>query len=66
MSLLENLAMILFQPAGIGSRKPWVRLFNAKDEARISEADYFRLLREVYNRRNPHAPVGKQGEGDVE
>jgi len=62
----ENVTMMLFQPAGDDSRKPWVRLFNAKGEARISEADYFCLLREVYNRRNPHAPVGEQEEDDAE
>ena len=60
----ENVAMMLFQPAGPGSRRPWVRLFNARDENKISEADYFILLREVYNRRNPHAPVGDKDEAE--
>ena len=59
----ENVTMMLFQPAGQKKGKPWVRLFNANGEAQIPESEYFTLLRDVYNRRNPNAPIGESEEG---
>jgi len=55
----ENVTMMLFQPPGEHGRQAGARLFNAKDEAEICERDYFLLLRDLYNHRNPHAPVGE-------
>jgi len=54
----ENVTMMLFQPAGADRGRPWVRLFNAGGEAKMSEREYFLLLRDICNRRNPNAPIG--------
>lgn len=58
----ENVAMMIFRAVGPGKTKPWVRLFNATDEAEITEADYFPLLRTIYNWRNPNALIGDDEE----
>ncbi len=46
---------------------PWVRLFDAISNRELSEDDYFDLIRQLYNRRNPHAAIGEDilsGGGD--
>lgn len=56
----ENVAMMLFQPTKGTSPKPWVKLFDAQNGEEISEKDYYLLLRQIYNNRNPHAVIGEE------
>jgi hypothetical protein len=64
----ENITMLLFQPVTEGGPTPWVRLTDTVTKKEMSEQDYFRMLRDLYNRRNPHAPVGEEdiAEGEEE
>lgn len=55
----ENITMMLFQPVtGEVSVEPWVRLVDALSNRVKSEPEYFESIRQIYNRRNPHAAVG--------
>jgi hypothetical protein len=55
----EHIAMLLFQPVTAdASVKPWVKVIDALANRELTEADYFENLRQIYNRRNPHAAVG--------
>lgn len=56
----ENVTMMLFQPVKGKGSKPWVRLFDAQNAKEILEKEYFALLRQIYNNRNPHAVVGEE------
>ncbi len=62
----ENVTMLLFRPADSAGRKAKIRLFDAKSEAEVSESAYFLRLREIYNRRNPSAPIGEEEEPEEE
>ena len=55
----EHVAMLLFRPVGHSRGRPQIWIFDAKTEKRISEKAYFTLLREIFNRRNPSAPIGE-------
>jgi hypothetical protein len=54
----ENASLLLYEPAGGQSPPAIVRIVNASSGSAIAEADYFRLLRELYNIRNPHNRIG--------
>jgi hypothetical protein len=54
----ENISMMLFQPMVPKGPKPWTRLYNSLNQAEMKEAEYFLMLRAIYNRRNPHAVLG--------
>lgn len=53
----ENVTMMLYQPVTDGGPDAWVKLFDADTRQEISERDYFTRVREIYNARNPHAPI---------
>jgi len=52
----ENVTMMLFQPVSADTQ-PQVRLFDAQTEEEVPEAEYFKRLLAIYNRRNPHAMI---------
>ena len=55
----ENVTMMLFQPVTIDtSRPPEVKLYDSMTNRELSEAEYFDMIRQIYNRRNPHAGIG--------
>ncbi len=53
----ENVTMLLFHPVGQGKTKARVRLFDTKTETELTEIDYFKKLRNIYNVRNPHGVI---------
>lgn len=56
----ENITMMLFQPlTGDGTGDPWVRLIDTISGRELSEAEYFDEIRQIFNRRNPHAAIGE-------
>jgi len=61
----ENVTMMLFQPVVEGGSEPWVRLVDTETQREMTEQEYFLSLREIYNKRNPHATIG-DGSGDDE
>jgi hypothetical protein len=55
----ENITMLLFQPRTEDSAVvPSIRLIDTLTNRDMSEADYFDGIRQMYNRRNPHAAIG--------
>jgi hypothetical protein len=58
----EDISLMLFQPVLPGGEKPKVQLFDAGSTRKIAEQQYFLKLREIYNRRNPHAIIGDEEE----
>lgn len=55
----ENITMMLFQPLTEDPAvKPWVRLIDTLTNRDFSEAEYFDMLRQIYNGRNPHSSIG--------
>jgi len=62
----ENVTMLLFEPALAGGAPPSYKLIDSVRMKEMTEQEYFLMLREIYNRRNPHAAVGQEleEEGD--
>lgn len=60
----ENITMMLFQPVAVGGPPPSMRLVDTVTQRELTEQEYFLTLKEVYNRRNPHAAVGEESLGD--
>lgn len=58
----ESITTILYQPVNTLGLEPWVKLFDSQTGQEISESDYFLMLRDGYNRRNPHAVIGNTEE----
>ena len=56
----ENVTMMLFVPQTQAGPKPSIQLFDAVTEKEISEADYFRSLRRIFNDRNPHIALAEE------
>ncbi len=56
----ENVTLMLFQPLCPGTTEPSVRLIDSITQAEMTEQEYFLKLREIYNRRNPHAAIGEE------
>lgn len=54
----EDVTMMLFGPLREGEQEPWVRLYSAASGEQLTEDQYFRRLRDIYNARNPHAQLG--------
>jgi len=56
----ENIAMMLFQPKTEDSSVvPWIRLIDSVSAHELTESEYFDSIRQIFNRRNPHAAVGE-------
>jgi hypothetical protein len=55
----ENVTMMLFQPVTKSKRKVKFTLVDARTGLQMTEDQYFQRLRQIYNDRNPHAPVGE-------
>ncbi len=64
----ENVTMMLFKPVMENGSLPWVKLIDAQTRREMTEDEYFMMLRQIYNQRNPHATVGEEdlGDGDEE
>lgn len=58
----ESITTLLYQPVNTLSLEPWVKLFDSQTGREISESDYFLMLRDGYNKRNPHAVIGNTEE----
>ena len=54
----EHVALMLFTPSPGRDGTVELLLFDATADAQITEDVYFATLTAIYNRRNPHAPVG--------
>jgi hypothetical protein len=55
----ENIVMLLFQSRSDDlTVVPWVRLIETITGRELTEPQYFDSIRQIYNRRNPHAAVG--------
>lgn len=56
----ENVTMMLFQPlTSDASQPPWIRLVDTMTVREMTQAEYFDMIRDTYNRRNPHNPIGE-------
>jgi hypothetical protein len=55
----ENITMMLYQPIGDSNTPIWIKLVDCLSGAKLSEDDYFSMLRNIYNLRNPHAIIGE-------
>jgi hypothetical protein len=53
----ENVTMILFQPVMDDGPQPWFKFVDAKTRSEMTEQQYFQMLRDLYNYRNPHAII---------
>jgi hypothetical protein len=63
----ETVTLMLFNPLREGQTdKPALKLYDAKTFQEISEADYFARLKEIFNNRNPHCPVGDEMLSDLD
>jgi transposase InsO family protein len=52
--------MMLFQPAMSNPAvTPWVKLVDTLSNREMTEAEYLDMIRQIYNRRNPHAAIGE-------
>ena len=61
----EDVVLMLYRPLTDSTRPNdvWVELHRAGSvEAKLSEGEYFDLLRDLYNQRNPHAMVGEMSD----
>jgi len=56
----EHVALMLFQPLDAAGTPPTVKLFDATLGAELAEPAYFTLLRELFDRRNPHVALDEQ------
>jgi len=62
----ENVTLMLFQPVKEDQPKPWVRLMDARTQFEMTKQEYFLMLRNIYNNRNPHAVIDGEYDGDEE
>lgn len=44
-----------------GGPDPWIKIFDAQSRREMTERDYFLMLLELYNNRNPDAIAGEEG-----
>lgn len=55
----ENITALLYEPLSAARGKVRiVKLVDCSTGVNISEGEYFERLRQMYNERNPHAPIG--------
>lgn len=55
----ENVTMLLYQPPSGAGSIPWAKLVNCQTGNELDEPEYFDMLRDIYNGRNPHAAIGE-------
>jgi len=55
----ESIALMLFQPISAVTR-PSLKLFDAVTEREVTEPNYFRGLKDLFNRRNPHVAIEEE------
>jgi transposase InsO family protein len=56
----ENITMLLFEPMSETlSTTPSIRLIDTVSNRDMTEDQYFDAIRQIYNRRNPHAAIGE-------
>ncbi len=53
----EHFALMLFQPSTKAKPASILKLIDATTQQPLSEKQYFSLLRDLYNKRNPHALI---------
>lgn len=58
----ENISMLLFRPVDDSGERAWIRLVDVATKSEMAEPQYFSLLRDIYNKRNPHARIGEDVE----
>jgi hypothetical protein len=56
----ERIATLLFQPLLDDSTEPQIQLFDALTETELSEDEYFRGMKDLFNRRNPHVAIEEE------
>lgn len=57
----ENIAALAYRPSTKrGTGPEIVKLIDCTTLLTITEEEYFELLRRIYNKRNPHLPIGKE------
>jgi hypothetical protein len=61
----EHIAMMLFQPAGVAGAIPNARLFDSSSQEELTKDRYLTLIRQVYNRRNPHALIEEPDDDEI-
>lgn len=54
----ENVTLMLFQAPDAEGNEAWVQLYNADTEQLMTEEEYFSMLLDIYNDRNPNSPIG--------
>lgn len=57
----EDVTMLLFQPLRRADDEPWAKLYAAGTPGELrelTEDEYIKRLRDIYNARNPHAQIG--------
>jgi hypothetical protein len=55
----ENVTMMLYQPLADNDTPSWIKLVDCLSGEEFSEDDYFSMLHNIYNLRNPHAIIGE-------
>lgn len=60
----ESVVLMLFEPKRPGKDGGGFRLFDAVTGAELTEKEYFSLLRELHDLRNPHAPIADDQDND--
>jgi hypothetical protein len=60
----ENITMMLSHPVEEDRQEPAVRLIDSVSQREMTEQDYFSMIRDIYNRRNPHATLGEAASED--
>jgi len=58
----ENVTMMLFQPYTEGETNLQVKLVDTETRREMTEQEYFSMLREIFNNRNPHAAIGEEND----
>ncbi len=62
----ENVIVMLFQPVSENAPKPWVKFIDVETRHEVTEQEYFLLLCNIYNKRNPHAAISEEEDDDSE
>jgi len=56
----ENVTLMLYEPPSESGSAPFVRLVNTDTQAEMTEQEYYLMLRDLYNTRNPQATIGEE------
>lgn len=57
----ENVTMLLYDTVSKSSGDLNLSIFDAISERELTETEYFRMVLDLYNKRNPHAAIGLKG-----